>query len=187
MSAGGGITVSIGGSGGVDNGGDHAGGQVVGVSADLELVGCWMPVPGPRSAARHPRARSRGVEDGHGGRGALVVAAAGSVTAPQFFVGKQAGTAVGVVDECDFEPVGIRGLVLVQVADPDEVLDDRGGDPAATLRATMASPRSAPSTAAGSTRGSMQVMTYTCLNGMNGMVGTAFLASVAANCALRSR
>ncbi|MGH8963077.1 MAG: hypothetical protein ACRDWT_18130 [Jatrophihabitantaceae bacterium] len=37
------------------------------------------------------------------------------------------------MDDGDFEPVGVGRLVLVQVADPGEVLDDRRSDPAAEI------------------------------------------------------
>jgi hypothetical protein len=45
-------------------------------------------------------------------------------------VGEEPGSALGVVHHHHFEPVSVRCLGLVQVADPGEVLDHRRGHPA---------------------------------------------------------
>jgi len=52
----------------------------------------------------------------------LVVPARGSEEAAQLLIGGRGGSAVGVVNYRYFEPVGVRVLVLVEVADPVEVL-----------------------------------------------------------------
>ena len=95
--------------------------------------------------------------------------------APEAGVGEKARSALGVVDDRDFEERVSQALaaeqLLGQEGEVGDVVDDRLGDTSPALRMTGASPSWSPSTIAGSTRWSRQVTMSTCRAGMPSAAG----------------
>ena len=84
---------------------------------------------------------------------------------PEAGIGEEAGSALRVVDDRDFEERAGRALAAGQLpgeeGEEGEVVDDGRGDASPALRMTGASPSWSPRTIAGSTRWSRQVTTST--------------------------
>ena len=84
---------------------------------------------------------------------------------PEAGVGQEAGSALRVVDDRDFEERVSRALAAGQLPGQEgevgDVVDDGRGDASPALRMTGASPSWSPRTIAGSTRWSRQATTTT--------------------------
>ena len=84
-------------------------------------------------------------------------------------LGEKAGSALGVVDDCDFEEPVSGDLAADELpgekGQVGDVIDDGLGDAPARVRMTTASPSWSPRMIAGSTRWSRQVTMTTCAAG----------------------
>jgi hypothetical protein len=113
----------------LDDCGDDAGLQVIGVAADPHVFYPRLQL-GRAAEVVDVFADCLGrIQHGHvKGRG-VIPAAASDISGAQLVVGEQTCTAVGVVNDCEFEPVRVRGLVRMKMDDPGEILYHGGRDP----------------------------------------------------------
>jgi hypothetical protein len=113
------------------HGRDLAGSEVVDVAADFDILDRGLKL---WSGAKLSNIAFDGlcrVDDSHLESGLVVPSAPRDVSRSQIVPDEEPRAAIGVVDESDLEPTGIRRQVFVEMQNPQEILDDsRGHSPA---------------------------------------------------------